>query len=226
MDFQEVEMFQKNEKKYCGRKITTYDYEQPALVQRYKIAFFYCGLAVFIIALISYILDLIFSSGKSLFPYGFSIVSIVGILVTFFFPIELYRNKDNIMNYPLDKVSKIHARACPFRLFVMSFGILVVAVVRFVLALLVSKGEGKIPSSANVIVEWVQVGIYGVALVLSLFVVIAYSILNHKYFHKVEKPVELYGYVAKDLIREFQPFSWIFIVLLAIMMFFITLLIP
>ena len=226
MDFQEVEMFQKNEKKYCGRKITTYDYEQPALVQRYKIAFFYCGLAVFIIALISYILDLIFSSGKSLFPYGFSIVSIGGILVTFFFPIELYRNKDNIMNYPLDKVSKIHARACPFRLFVMSFGILVVAVVRFVLALLVSKGEGKIPSSANVIVEWVQVGIYGVALVLSLFVVIAYSILNHKYFHKVEKPVELYGYVAKDLIREFQPFSWIFIVLLAIMMFFITLLIP
>lgn len=226
MDFQEVEMFQKNEKKYCGRKITTYDYEQPALVQRYKNAFFYCGLAVFIIALISYILDLVFSSGKSLFPYGLSIVSIVGILVTFFFPIELYRNKDNIMNYPLDKVSKIHARACPFRLFVMSFGILVVAVVRFVLALLVSKGEGKIPSSANVIVEWVQVGIYGVALVLSLFVVIAYSILNHKYFHKVEKPVELYGYVAKDLIREFQPFSWIFIVLLAIVMFFITLLIP
>ncbi len=226
MDFQEVEMFQKNEKKYCGRKITTYDYEQPALVQRYKNAFFYCGLVVFIIALISYILDLVFSSGKSLFPYGFSIVSIVGILVTFFFPIELYRNKDNIMNYPLDKVSKIHARACPFRLFVMSFGILVVAVVRFVLALLVSKGKGKIPSSANVIVEWVQVGIYGVALILSLFVVIAYSILNHKYFHKVEKPVELYGYAAKDLIREFQPFSWIFIVLLAIMMFFITLLIP
>lgn len=226
MDFKEVEMFQKNEKKYCGRKITTYDYQQPALVQRYKNAFFFCGLAVFMIALISYTLDLIFSSGKSLFPYGFSIVSIVGILTTFFFPIELYRNKDNIMNYPLDKVSKIHAKACPLRLLIMTFGILIVWAARLVLAFLVSEGEGKISDSANIIIEWVQVGIYGIALLLSLFIVIAYSILNHKYFHKVEKPVELYGYVAKDLIREFQPFSWIFIVLLAIMMFFITLLIP
>lgn len=226
MDFQEVDLFQKKEKNYCGRKITTYDYDQPALVQRYKNAFFLCGIIIFVIALLSYILDLVFSSGKSLFPYGFSVASIFGILVTFFFPIELYQNKDNLMNYPLDKVSKMHAKACPLRLLLMSFGVFVVWIARLVISLSVAKGEGKIVESANQSVEWIQVAMYTLALLLSCFIVIAYAILNHKYFHKVEKPVELYGYVAKDLIRELQPYSWIFIVLLAIMMFFITLLIP
>ncbi len=225
MKFEKVIMFKNEKKEGYNQKqlVQTYDYDHPAKALMLKQVFFILGCVVFALSLVSYIFDVIFQEGKNIFPYGFSILSIIGILSVILLPVELYRNKDNVINYPLDKVSKSHAKKCPKRFIFMTLFVILNLAGRLVIAIL-TPHNGDVWNS-HLEIAWTQVAIYFLMTIFMLFIVIRYWILNAKEFHLKEKPAIETGYIARDLIRELSPFSWIFLVLLMIMMFFITLLI-
>ncbi len=224
MKFQKVSMFQSKEKKEPpapSQIVKVYDYDEPSKALVVKHRFFIMGCMVFIFALTSYILDVIFHEGQKLFPYGFSIISIIGIIATVLLPSELYRNRDVGINYPLNKVSSWHARGCPKRYIFIMIIVILSFVARLVLAIEGAHNEEVWPT--NPTIAWVQVGLTLLSSLLMIYIVIRYHILNRKSFHLKEKPANEASYTARDLIRELSPFSWIFLVLLMIMIFFITL---
>lgn len=225
MKFEKVNMFKSEKKEGQGNTqlVKTYDYDHPSKALMLKQVFFILGCIVFVLSLVSYALDVIFKEGQAIFPYGFSLLSIAGILSVVFLPVELYRNKDTAINYPLDKVSKSHAKKCPKRFILMALFVILNFAGRLVIAKL-TPHNGDVWNS-HLEIAWTQVAIYFLMTIFMLFIVIRYWILNAKEFHLKEKPAIEVGYIARDLIRELSPFSWIFLVLLIIMMFFITLLI-
>ncbi len=225
MKFQKVSMFQENEKKEEANTqiVKTYDYDNPFKALAIKQLLFVLGCLVFVLALASYVLDVVFHEGQGIFPYGFSLISIVGILSTILLPSELFRNRDVVINYPLNKVSSWHANGCPKR-FVIIMGLVILNLgARLAIAFLAP--DNLEAWKCHITISWIQVAIYAVSSIIMIYIVLRQHFLNRKEFHIKEKPAAEAGYVARDLIRELSPFSWIFLVLLLIMMFFITLLI-
>lgn len=225
MKFEKVTMFEKNEEtiEENQQEVEVYDYLHPNEAIHEKNLFFALSVVIFLLSLVSYILDQVFSSGKSLNPYGFSLMSIPFVMLGVFLPTELFKDKDAAGNYPLRLVSSLKKNGGSFLLYFSFIGVFLLFLLRVIFAYQVQVGNIETPMP---FIEWIQVGIYGSSFFLLLLIVARYYQLNKRDFKKVRKPVKESSFIYRDLIKELSPFSYIFLVLLFVMMFFITILIP
>ena len=225
MKFEKVKMLKEGEEKIDD--VTpykeVYGYRNPLKAVRLKNQFFTLSIVLFLLALISYSVDQIFSSGKNLFPYGFSIISILFVGITFFLLVVLYKDKDIQTNYPLSQVKSGQKKLGSISIFLMMLGSLVCLVLRLYIAFQVEKRKitGNTP-----LAQWIQVAIYLLSFFIILGIWIRLMLLNQKELMKEKKRVTETSFAYRDLIMDTAPYSWIFIVILFGVMFFVTILIP
>ena len=225
MKFEKVKMLKEGEEKIDD--VTpykeVYGYRNPLKAVRLKNQFFTLSIVLFLLAIISYSVDQIFSSGKNLFPYGFSIISILFVGITFFLLVVLYKDKDIQTNYPLSQVKSGQKKLGSISIFLMMLGSLFCLVFRLFIAFQVEKGKIK---DNNPLAQWIQVAIYLISFFILLGIWIRLMLLNQKGLIKEKKKVTETSFAYRDLIMDTSPYSWIFIVILFGVMFFVTILIP
>ena len=226
MGFTRVKMFKgESKKEYSGQTKKVYDYNHPLEAVAKKHTLFILLVIVFLISLLSYGLDLGFKSGRNVFAYGYCLISIPFIIVSMVLLVSSYRHKNTPGNYPLDKISKWHAKGCPLSIIISSVIIGILFILRLLLTILILINNQMAVNGSPLWLSLIQTGLYLSSFIIIVVVVLGHHKLNKNELKIVEKPIEECNYIVHDLIRNFSPYSWMIIGALIIMMFVATLLI-
>lgn len=222
MEIIEVESKIQEEKKLkTNRQVNVYEYKDAHYALGKKTRYFLIGFILLFLAIISFSLDVIFDAGDNIWVYGFGFFSGLLIFVSIFIIIDRYRYRQSVSNLPKEKfkiIAKLGVNITELILFILGTILSGLRIIFYFLA----DGRSTKFLQINPIVDITQLVISSTYLLFTIITFVSMLIFNKKSLIFKSIFAEYNDYRERDIIKDFRPYTWIFILFFLAMIFFVA----